>query len=515
MFDEVMEAGDRIARLLDGLDPDRFTGPRARELWGAFDRIERLGAAGKTLLARRVAATHRRSGSADRSAADELARRGGTSSKAARDSVETSSRLPEQPHVDAALRRGELSPAQADLISGAAAANPQEEQRLLDLAQHASVPELRDECLRVKASADPDAEATHRRIHQHRCLRRYTDAEGAWNLHARGTAECGAVFNTVLDPIINEIFGTARREGRHQSPEAYAFDALIAMAERAADSDSAGPSAESGSGAESDEANRPDKPETAATDPETAAHRDAAGPVSVPRKDTGGPEMADADSMAPYVPIAAAQVDLDLVDEDVDGTSSDTALTSDALDREAGAPDSAGEPSSSRRSRARSNPRYLALLRLDVEALRRGVVEGQELCEIAGVGPIPVTVARELLGEAIVKLVITRGVDVLNVTHLGRAPTAAQRAAVLWRNPSCTVQGCSRTGFEFDHRDPWANTHHTRLDELDPLCKFHHDQKTHLGYALVPGTGKRPIVPPNDPRHPAARNEAERSRAGP
>src|SRR5687768_6348223 len=112
MFDEVMEAGDRIARLLDDLDPDRFTGPRARELWGAFDRIERLGAAGKTLLARRMAATHRRSGSADRSAADELTRRGGTSSKAARDSVGTSSRLPEQPQVDAALRRGELSPAQ-------------------------------------------------------------------------------------------------------------------------------------------------------------------------------------------------------------------------------------------------------------------------------------------------------------------------------------------------------------------------------------------------------------------
>jgi hypothetical protein len=503
MFDEVVEAGNRLERLLDDLDPDRFTGPRARELWGAFDRIERLGAAGKTLLARRIAATHGRSGSADRSAADELARRGGTSSKAARDSVDTSSRLPNQPGVDAALRRGELSTAQADLISGAAAANPTEEQRLLDLAQQSSLPELRDECLRVKANADPDAEATHRCIHQHRCLRRYTDAEGAWNLHARGTAECGAVFNTVLDPIINQIFGAARREGRHESAEAYAFDALITMAKHAADSDNPATAPGHGS-AETDQANPPDSADTA-------------GPESATRGDsTAGADMADADSTATGLPFTTTQVELDLVDEHVDGTSSDTASTFDALDREAGAPDSAGESPTSGPSRPRSNPRYLALLRLDVDALRRGAVHGQELCEIAGIGPIPVTVARDLLGDAIIKLIITRGVDVLNVTHLGRGPTAAQRAALLWRNPSCTVQGCTRTRIEFDHRDPWANTHHTRLDQLDPLCKFHHDQKTHLGYALIPGSGKRPIVPPNDPRHPKARSTGPaRSRAGP
>jgi hypothetical protein len=116
-----------------------------------------------------------------------------------------------------------------------------------------------------------------------------------------------------------------------------------------------------------------------------------------------------------------------------------------------------------------------------------------------------VPVARGLLGEAIVKLVITRGVDVLNVTHLGRGPTAAQRAALLWTNPTCSVQGCHRARIESDHREPWAETRHTRLDELDPLCVFHHDLKTRVGWALVPGKGKRAFVPPDDPRHPAYR----------
>jgi hypothetical protein len=152
-----------------------------------------------------------------------------------------------------------------------------------------------------------------------------------------------------------------------------------------------------------------------------------------------------------------------------------------------------------------SNPRYLALLRIDAAALRRGRVDGGELCEIAGVGPVPVSVARDLLGEAIVKLVITRGVDVANVTHLGRGPTTAQEIALMWTTPTCTAEGCHRRRIEYDHRKPWAQTRHTRLDELDPLCEFHHDLKTRLGWALVPGTGKRAFVPPDDPRHHSVR----------
>jgi hypothetical protein len=34
------------------------------------------------------------------------------------------------------------------------------------------------------------------------------------------------------------------------------------------------------------------------------------------------------------------------------------------------------------------------------------------------------------------------------------------------------------------------------------LCDGHHDQKTRDGWALVEGKGKRPFVPPDDPRHP-------------
>ncbi|MGQ0433925.1 MAG: DUF222 domain-containing protein [Microthrixaceae bacterium] len=161
-----------------------------------------------------------------------------------------------------------------------------------------------------------------------------------------------------------------------------------------------------------------------------------------------------------------------------------------------------GSGSGTKRSR---NPRHLGLLRIDVEALRRGQVEGDELCEITGVGPVPVRVARDLLGDAILKMVITNGVDVLNVTSLGRGPTAAMRTALLWTSPTCTVEGCSRTIIEHDHRTgaEFKDTLHARLDELDPVCTGHHDLHTHHGWALVHGKGKRAMVPPDDPRHPS------------
>lgn len=153
-------------------------------------------------------------------------------------------------------------------------------------------------------------------------------------------------------------------------------------------------------------------------------------------------------------------------------------------------------------------PQHLALLRLDIEALWRGYVEGDELCEVTGLGPIPVEVARRLLGDAVLKLVITKGDAVAHVTSLTRGPTQAMRYALLWTSPTCVVEGCSRTIVEHDHRygAEYKDTRHTRLDETDRVCHTHHSLHTHQGWALVPGTGKRLMVPPDDLRHPAHRS---------
>jgi hypothetical protein len=113
-----------LAVLVDRLDPDAVPGSTARELWQVFDAAERLCSAGKTLLARRVADTHQPGKAGSKCAAEDLARKAGTSVGAAKEAMDTSARLPGQPELDTALRRGELSPAQAGLISATAAANP-------------------------------------------------------------------------------------------------------------------------------------------------------------------------------------------------------------------------------------------------------------------------------------------------------------------------------------------------------------------------------------------------------
>jgi Domain of unknown function (DUF222) len=436
--EEVRERLAAMGELVGRLEPDLVPLPEAPAMWQAFDAVERLATSAKTLLATRVDESGVWQRAGDRSAPEYLARKSGTSLGSARSSLETSKRVRNLPQTRSAMRRGELSRSQADEIAGAAATKPDAERSLLNTAVGSSLSELRERCARTRAAADPDRDATDRRIHTERRLRRWTDAEGAWNLSARGTAGAGSRLNAVLNPIIDELFTAARREGRRESREAYAFDALIELARR--------------HGA------RPDDP--------------AATPAG------GGPAS---------------------------GTARDTS----------------GDAGAGRRAERTGNPTHLALLRVDLEALVRGRVTGDELCEVAGVGPISIRAARDLLGESIVKLVLTNGVDVANVTHLGRGPTAAQRIAMLWRSPACEVQGCtSSVGIQADHRVPWADDRVTELANLDPLCAHHHRLKTHAGWALIPGTGKRPMVPPDDPRHPAdqapdpARGES-RPREGP
>jgi HNH endonuclease len=88
------------------------------------------------------------------------------------------------------------------------------------------------------------------------------------------------------------------------------------------------------------------------------------------------------------------------------------------------------------------------------------------------------------------------------VVHLGRGPTAAQRIALLWSKPKCANIECSSMFVQVDHREPWATTKHTVLEELDPLCPHDHELKTNRGWSLVEGTGRRAFVGPDDPRHP-------------
>ena len=136
-------------------------------------------------------------------------------------------------------------------------------------------------------------------------------------------------------------------------------------------------------------------------------------------------------------------------------------------------------------------PRALVHLRVDVAALRRGEVGPGECCEIPGVGPVPLAVARELLGDAVVKLVVADGVDVTSICHLGRSIPAALRTALAERDPCCVVPGCGVAhGLEIDHRIvPFKDGGPASMENLARLCRHHHALRTHRGFRLEGGPG--------------------------
>ena len=146
---------------------------------------------------------------------------------------------------------------------------------------------------------------------------------------------------------------------------------------------------------------------------------------------------------------------------------------------------------------AASRPKAHVDLRVDAAALRRGEVDGDEVCEIPGVGSVPVGVARDVLGDSVFRLVVTDGTDVRTVTSRKRTIREPLRAALRERDGGCAVPGCPNTRYlEIDHDWELSRGGPTQLDNLQLLCTHHHRLKTAFGFRLLGPPGERRWVPP-------------------
>ena len=376
----------RLKEIVRDLEPEVLTGTTAAQLVEGFAAIENLAAAGKTLCAGRVAGSGAWKSSGERSAAHWIAKKTGTSVGAAVGSIETAARLAELPHTDQAVRAGRLSDAQAKEIASAAAASPQTETKLLQVAQKDSLHGLKDTCAKVKAAALPDHNERYAAIHSRRRLRHWTDPDGAFRLDALLTPDNGAVLLAALEPVKERIFGDARKQGRREPFEVYTADALVEIAAHARDCDAA------------------------------------------------------------------------------------------------------PEP---------KGPTALVHVIVDHAALTRGAVADGETCEIAGVGPVPVATAQALANDAFLSALVSDGIDIQSVSHMGRKVTARQRTALVARGRRCEVPGCDCTrGLQIDHTTEHHNGGPTKLDNLAWLCPHHHYLKTHKGYLFGGLPGARAWHPP-------------------
>jgi hypothetical protein len=226
----LVELCESMRRYAAAFDASALSGTDADAVVAGAGAIERMAAAVKGLAAAHSAAEGTWTVGGNRSAAHHLARMTGASVGRAGEVLDTARRLSTLPAAAAAFRSGHLSPEQAAAVARAANADPRAESRLVELARSSSLAELREECGRVRAAADPDPEGRRRGIHDGRFLRGHTDAEGAWHLHMRDNPEIGAEIMAALAPIRDRLFKAARAEGRQEPAEAYAADALAELA---------------------------------------------------------------------------------------------------------------------------------------------------------------------------------------------------------------------------------------------------------------------------------------------
>ncbi|MGH9009478.1 MAG: DUF222 domain-containing protein [Acidimicrobiia bacterium] len=151
-----------------------------------------------------------------------------------------------------------------------------------------------------------------------------------------------------------------------------------------------------------------------------------------------------------------------------------------------------------------TRPRTMVIVHVAYEAISRGALADGEVCEIAGVGPVPLDVARSLAADSILRILVTKGGQPMAVTPGVRTIPRALRLLLEARDRTCVVPGCDvRLGRQVDHRKPFAQLGPTDLENCGLLCKAHHDMKTYLGWRLARAVdGSWTFTPPDDYRDP-------------
>jgi hypothetical protein len=377
-----------LHRALTTLQVDGLSAHASDQILDFLLKTEKAVAALKLLLADRAAETSSWRSRGARSAADDLAKRTGTSKRQAEDVLDTAKRVKEQPLVEDALRGGDLSHQQASMISDAAKANPGATGSLLKKAKVESLGGLKDACGKAKAAADPDEDTTQRRIHGQRRFRTGYDTEGAFIGSFRMTKRDGTTFTSLFQPFHDAAFIAAKAEGRREPAEAYAVDALLAMA-RAAHAN-------------------------------TAA-RDGEGPTPV----------------------------------------------------------STVKP-----------PAHVNVV-VNWDALMGRHAPDQETAYIAGLGAVPVSLAREIMENAFLTVAVMKSNEVAKIKRVGRSIPAELHDALMIRSGfRCSTPGCNNWArLERDHVHPYAKGGETSYDNLEPKCEPCHDEKTRQDRILWDDTG--------------------------
>jgi hypothetical protein len=122
-------------------------------------------------------------------------------------------------------------------------------------------------------------------------------------------------------------------------------------------------------------------------------------------------------------------------------------------------------------------------------------------CEIPGLGPVPVALAHSVAPDAVINLIVRQGFDVKALVTRSQSVTPRMQVALDAMYPTCGERNCHvRHGLENHHITDYSLVHETRIENIVPLCSYHHDLVTYRGYTLIRGPdGLVDLIAPDQP----------------
>lgn len=232
--EQVADMVTDITRVTDHLDPDAVPDGQVKGVIDHLATAQRLIEGALTMMARRTTDPVGTDPKADQRAAALLAKTTGTTTAVAKRRLKTSRRLNKQATVADAVRRGELSGGQTEVIAETCDTAPAAQGELVEAAAEQSLSDLRQNCRDRRQQADSNRDATHRRHHHRRSMRSWNETDGEWRASLSAPADIGARFEAALRADHDAIFKAAHAAGRREQDACYRLDALLALVERGA-----------------------------------------------------------------------------------------------------------------------------------------------------------------------------------------------------------------------------------------------------------------------------------------
>ena len=118
--------------------------------------------------------------------------------------------------------------------------------------------------------------------------------------------------------------------------------------------------------------------------------------------------------------------------------------------------------------------------------------------EISGTGPVPASVIDRLACNADISVVLFgKRLTPLYEAVAARAPTAAQRRALIARDGACIGCGAPPGDCEAHHIIPWLCGGPTRIDNLVLVCWSCHDKIHDHNWQVIKRNGRYRLIPPD------------------